>query len=144
VSWLEQIGCKSTNTHLYLMEPALQPAGETRPLSWLLQRLGERLELTDFFPWQNEEAAIDAILNHPSTGYANVALLRAQGGIGALQVSHVAYPDHRYHTPSGKVEFYSARARAAGLASPASARNFCAGTDLSADLSARAHAEPLP
>jgi anaerobic selenocysteine-containing dehydrogenase len=114
-SWLEQIGCKSTNTHLYLMEPALPPAGETRPLSWLLRRLGKRLELTDFFPWENEEAAIDAILHHPSTGHTSVASLRAQGGIGALQVSHVAYPDHRYHTPSGKVEFYSARACELGL-----------------------------
>ncbi len=114
-SWLEQIGCKSTNTHLYLMEPALPPAGETRPLSWIVQQLGERLALDDVFPWASEEAAIDAILDHPSTGHASVASLRAQGGIGALQVSHVAYPDHRYPTPSGKVEFYSERACDLGL-----------------------------
>ena len=31
-SWLEEVGCKSTNTHLYLMEQALEPPGETRPL----------------------------------------------------------------------------------------------------------------
>ena len=31
-SWLEELGCKSTNTHLYLMDQALQPPGETRPL----------------------------------------------------------------------------------------------------------------
>jgi anaerobic selenocysteine-containing dehydrogenase len=114
-SWLEQVGCKSTNTHLYLMEPALQPAGETRPLSWILQRLGERLGLSGFFPWETEEGAIDAILDHPSTGHASVASLRAQGGIAALHVSHVAYPDHRYHSPSGKVELYSARAGELGL-----------------------------
>lgn len=114
-AWLEQIGCKSTNTHLYLMEPALPPAGASRPLSWILQHLSERLNLTDFFPWESEEGAIDAILDHPSTGHASVASLRAQGGIGALQVSHVAYPDHRYHTPSRKVEFYSASARDLGL-----------------------------
>jgi anaerobic selenocysteine-containing dehydrogenase len=114
-AWLEQIGCKSTNTHLYLMEPALPPPGDTQPLSWILQRLGERLSLTDFFPWESEEAAIDAILDHPSTGHASVASLRAQGGIGALEISHVAHPDHRYTTPSGKVEFYSARARDLGL-----------------------------
>jgi anaerobic selenocysteine-containing dehydrogenase len=114
-AWLEQIGCKSTNTHLYLMEPALPPPGDTQPLSWILQRLGERLNLTDFFPWESEEAAIDAILDHPSTGHASVASLRAQGGIGALEISHVAHPDHRYTTPSGKVEFYSARARDLGL-----------------------------
>jgi len=114
-AWLEQIGCKSTNTHLYLMEPALQPPGETRPLSWILQRLAERLDVVDFFPWENEEEAIDAILDHPSTGHATVASLHAQGGIGALNISHVAHPDHRYTTPSGKVEFYSARAADLGL-----------------------------
>jgi len=114
-AWLEQIGCKSTNTHLYLMEPALQPPGETRPLSWILQRLAERLDVKDFFPWRNEEEAIDAILDHPSTGRATVASLRAQGGIGALHISHVAHPDHHYATPSGKIEFYSARAAGLGL-----------------------------
>jgi len=114
-AWLEQIGCKSTNTHLYLMEPALLPPGETRPLSWILQRLAERLNVVDFFPWESEEGAIDAILDHPSTGHATVASLRAQGGIGALHISHVAHPDHRYATPSGKVEFYSARSADLGL-----------------------------
>jgi anaerobic selenocysteine-containing dehydrogenase len=114
-AWLEQIGCKSTNTHLYLMEPALPPPGETRSLSWILQRLAERLDVADVFPWADEEEAIDAILAHPSTGHATVASLRAQGGIGALTISHVAHPDHRYATPSGKVEFYSARAADLGL-----------------------------
>ena len=80
-----------------------------------MQRLAERLGVADAFPWSNEEAAIDAILDHPSTGHATVASLRAQGGIGALNISHVAHPDHRYATPSGKIEFYSARAADLGL-----------------------------
>jgi anaerobic selenocysteine-containing dehydrogenase len=32
-----------------------------------------------------------------------------------LNVSHVAHTDHQYATPSGKVEFYSERAAAAGV-----------------------------
>ena len=35
--WLEELGAKSTNTHLYLMERALDPAGETRPVSSVLR-----------------------------------------------------------------------------------------------------------
>ncbi len=31
------------------------------------------------------------------------------------RLSHVAYPDHRYATPSGKVEFFSERAAGLGL-----------------------------
>ena len=114
-AWLEQLGCKMTNTHLYLMEQALEPPGETRSLTWILRALAERLGLTEFFPWEAEEAMIDAILAHPSTGYATVADLRAEGGIRAMNISHVAYPDHRYDTPSTKVEFFSDRARALGL-----------------------------
>jgi anaerobic selenocysteine-containing dehydrogenase len=116
-AWLEQLGCKMTNTHLYLMEQALEAPGETRSLTWILRTLADRLSLTEFFPWTAEEAMIDAILAHPSTGYATVADLRAEGGIRAMNMSHVAYPDHRYDTPSTKVEFFSDRARALGLPS---------------------------
>ena len=114
-AWLEQLGCKMTNTHLYLMEQALEPPGETHSLTWILRALADRLNLTEFFPWETEEAMIDAILAHPATGYASVADLRAEGGIRAMHISHVAYPDHRYDTPSTKVEFFSDRARALGL-----------------------------
>ncbi len=38
-----------------------------------------------------------------------------EGGIRALRISHVGHPAHAYATPSGKVEFRSARAEALGL-----------------------------
>src|SRR5205823_2330939 len=36
-SWLEELGCKATNTHVYLMPQALPAAGETRPVPWVLR-----------------------------------------------------------------------------------------------------------
>jgi anaerobic selenocysteine-containing dehydrogenase len=114
-SWLEELGCKSTNTHLYLMPRVLPPAGETRPAAWILRQLAARLGVTDFFPWEGEEGPIDAILDHPSTGHATVAALAAEGGMRPLRISHVAYPELRFDTPSGKVEFVSERARRLGL-----------------------------
>ncbi len=115
-SWLEEVGCKSTNTHLYLMEQALEPPGETRPLIPILTGLAKRLGIDEeFFPWASGDGPLDAILDHPSTGHATVAALRAEGGIRPLRISHVAYPDRRFHTPSGRVEFFSARAAALGL-----------------------------
>jgi anaerobic selenocysteine-containing dehydrogenase len=114
-SWLEDLGCKSTNTHLYLMPEILEPAGEARSAIWILKELAARLGVADFFPWESDEGPIDAILDHPSTGHATVAALRREGGIRALRISHVAYPDRAFHTPSGKVELYSERARALGL-----------------------------
>jgi anaerobic selenocysteine-containing dehydrogenase len=114
-AWLEELGAKMTNTHLYLMERALPAPGETRSLTQILRDLAARMGLKTFYPWATEEGAIDAILQHPSTGYATVHALRAEGGIRALNISHVAHPDLRFSTPSGKIEFYAERAAALGL-----------------------------
>ena len=114
-AWLEELGCKSTNTHLYLMPPVLPPPGEARSATWILRELACRLGIEDFYPWASDEGPLDAILDHPATGHATVAALRAEGGIRALRISHVAHPTHAYGTPSGKVELYSARAAALGL-----------------------------
>ncbi len=114
-SWLEELGCKSTNTHLYLMPKVLEPPGETRPAVWILRELARRLGVDDFYPWATDEGPLDAILDHPATGHATVAALRAEGGMRALRISHVGHPSHAYATPSGKVELYSARAAALGL-----------------------------
>jgi len=114
-AWLEELGCKMTHTHLYLMERALAPPGETRSVYRLVKELAERLGLDGFHPWPSEEAMIDAVLDHPCTGRATVASLRARGGIGALDISHVANPTLEFATPSRKIEFYSAQAERLGL-----------------------------
>lgn len=114
-AWLEEVGCKMTATHLYLMERALPPAGETRSLFEVLDALATRLGLAEFNPWASEEAMIDAVLDHPCTGRATVAALRAEGGMRALNVSHVAHPDFVFPTPSRRIEFESALAERIGL-----------------------------
>jgi anaerobic selenocysteine-containing dehydrogenase len=114
-AWLEDVGCKATHTHLYLMDKILQPTGETRPTQDVLKELADRLGVEDFYPWASQEELIDAMLDHPATGGTTVASLRRNGRRKALKVSHIAYPDRRFHTPSGKIEFYSARAAQAGL-----------------------------
>lgn len=114
-AWLEEVGCKMTHTHLYLMEQALEPPGETRSLYAIVKELAARLDVKGFHPWHSEEAMVDAILDHPCTGHATLATLRAEGGIRALNVSHVANPKLDFDTPSRKIEFYSAQAERLGL-----------------------------
>jgi anaerobic selenocysteine-containing dehydrogenase len=114
-AWLEELGCKSAFTHLYLMEPALAPAGESKPVTWVMRELAARLGLGGFFPWESDEALLDAILDHPATGRATVSSLRAHGGIGELRISHVANPTLEFDTPSRKIEFYSEDAARLGL-----------------------------
>ena len=114
-AWLEELGCKSTNTHLYLMPKALDAPGAAKPIAWVLQELAARLALDDFFPWDSESGPLDAILDHPATGHATAAALAAEGGMRALNVSPVAHPDLKFPTPSGKIELYSERAIGLGL-----------------------------
>ena len=116
-AWLEELGCKSTNTHLYLMPKVLEAPGEARPVVWVLRELAQRLGVTDFFPWADESGPIDAILDHPATGHATVAALAAEGGMRALRISHVGHPDGKFPTPSGKIELESAVAAGLGLPS---------------------------
>ncbi len=113
--WLEEIGAKSTNTHIHLTDRVLSAAGEARPAFELYKGLAERLGVADVYPWADQEAAMNAALDHPATGHATVATLRANGGRVALNVSHVAYPTLTFSTPSGKIEFYSERAAQMGL-----------------------------
>ena len=114
-AWLEELGCKSAFTHLYLMEPALAAAGETKPATWVMRELATRLGLEGYFPWASDEALLDAILDHPATGHATVASLRAQGSIGELRISQVANPTLEFDTPSRKIEFFSEDAARLGL-----------------------------
>src|SRR5437867_848295 len=114
-SWVEELGCKATNTHLYLMPPAVAAPGETRSLPWVLRALAERLGLDDFFPWKDDAALIDTMLDAPATGHATVEALAAEGGMRAMNVSHVGHPDLTFPTPSGKLEFFSERAVRLGL-----------------------------
>ena len=114
-AWVEELGAKATNTHVYLMPQAVEPPGECRSSMWMLRELARRLDVPDFFPWADDAGPLDAILDHPRAGHATVASLAAEGGMHALNISHVGHPDLTFPTPSGKVELYSERAAALGL-----------------------------
>jgi anaerobic selenocysteine-containing dehydrogenase len=114
-AWLEELGFKDTNTHLYLMERALEREGEARPIFEILRSLATSLELADFFPWGSVEEVLDAILDHPTTGHATVASLRAAGGFLPLNAAAIAYADRKFDSPSGKIEFYSSQSERLGL-----------------------------
>jgi anaerobic selenocysteine-containing dehydrogenase len=114
-SWLEELGCKSTNTHLYLMPKIVDAPGEARDVPWLLRKLAARVGIDDFFPWRDTAGLLDALLDAPASRHATVAALEAEGGIRALDISHVAHPDLKFPTPSGKLELYSERAATLGL-----------------------------
>jgi len=61
------------------------------------------------------EEVLDAVLDHPTTGNATLASLRAAGGFLPLKVPQVAYADRKFESPSRKIEFYSSQAGKLGL-----------------------------
>jgi anaerobic selenocysteine-containing dehydrogenase len=114
-SWLEETGYKMTNTHLYLMDQAVAPRGDARSTVWVMTALAQRLGIDGFFPWEDIDGMLTALFDHPGTGRVTPAQLRAHGGRQELAISHVAHPDLRFPTPSGKVEFFSEKALELGL-----------------------------
>jgi anaerobic selenocysteine-containing dehydrogenase len=114
-SWLEETGCKATAGHLHLMPQVLEPPGETRSVTAVLRALAERIGVDGYWPWDDDDGALNAILDHPCTDHATVAELREEGGCRPLRVSPIGHPALHFPTPSGKLEFWSQRAVELGL-----------------------------
>ncbi|GER89546.1 molybdopterin oxidoreductase [Dictyobacter vulcani] len=156
-AWLEDIGLKQTGTHIYLMERVLKPAGECRNLITILRQLAQRLHLDTFFPWQDEDDYVNALLSAQKTDSGEsltVAKLQRLGGYWQKNgLTHVAYQAHNFQTPSKKIEFWSERAQQAGLSplptytQPAGAAyplRFCQGRTLTAFHSFFDEGQALP
>jgi anaerobic selenocysteine-containing dehydrogenase len=124
---------------------ALTPEGECRSLLNLLRELAQRLGVENFFPWRDEEEYVNALLAAQKTSDGEpltVAELRRRGGYWQKNgLLHIAYQNHTFDTPSHKIEFWSERARQAGLSAlltytpPAGAAyplRFCQGRTLTA------------
>ncbi len=118
-AWLEDLGLKDTDTHIYLMEQALQPAGECRSLVTVMRELAGKLGYPEVFPWHDQEAFVDVMLSRQKTETGEpltLAELRKRGGYWPKnRLRHVAYQEHRFQSPSQKVEFWSDRAAEAGI-----------------------------
>ena len=115
-SWLEETGFKTSNTHLYLMDRALEPAGDTRPSWWVMDQVAQRLGVADFFPWPSIDGALDTIFDADAPGHITVADLRGRDqSWTALHVQPVGHANLHFATPSGDVEFVSEKAAGLGL-----------------------------
>jgi len=55
------------------------------------------------------------MIDVPATRHVTVAALTAEGGMRAMDVSHVGHPDLTFPTPSGKLELFSELAVSRGL-----------------------------
>jgi anaerobic selenocysteine-containing dehydrogenase len=93
-AWLEELGCKSTNTHLYLMPQVLEAPGEARPVVWVLRELAQRLGVRNFFPVDRRERADRRDPRPPGHGPRHRRRARRRG--------RDARPAHLARGPSGR------------------------------------------
>ncbi|XVQ15160.1 molybdopterin-containing oxidoreductase family protein [Spirillospora sp. CA-255316] len=105
--------------HLYLAwnEPAVDPPGECLPTTETFRRLARRMGLDDPALQESDEALAEQALasGHPYLEGITLDRLRKEGFVRlAVPDPFIPYADG-FPTPSGRLEFVSARARGAGL-----------------------------
>lgn len=114
-SWLEELGLRTSNTTIYIMDKAAEPPGECREASQWMNDLALRLGIDDYFPWKDKQECLDACLDSPVCRGATVEKLRQNPGGIRAHLPEVPYDDFQFQSPSGKFEFYSQKAKALNL-----------------------------
>ncbi len=101
------------NSLVVLQNQVIDPLYDSWPDWKIIFELGRRLGLKEEFPWQSVEEAIDYQLE-PS-GLTVAALREQPGGVRTGPIMYQKYEEKGFATPSGKVEFASARLQQAGF-----------------------------
>ncbi|MBI3243081.1 MAG: molybdopterin-dependent oxidoreductase [Chloroflexi bacterium] len=94
---------------IFLRQPVVEPQGEAKSALWIFKQLGERLGLSDFFQYEDEEdylrqqlmplgVTLEEIKTH---GF--IELPKKEGGL-----------EYKWNTPSGKIELKSSTLEGAG------------------------------
>lgn len=95
-----------------LRQPAVAPLYDSKPGWWIARELGHKLGLAAYFPWNNIEEYLDRRLKGMNSSLAE---MKKKGVITYAAQDLYLGPDHKFDTPSGKVEFYSALLAQAGF-----------------------------
>lgn len=90
--------------YVAVRQPVVSPLGESRPNYEIFRDLGLRMGLDAFYPWKTWEDYLDTRLQ--KAGYS-LGQLRRELYIATGQRTQSLAPDHRFPTPSGKIEIYS-------------------------------------
>lgn len=87
-----------------LRQPVVPPLYESKPGWWIARELARRLDLEAYFPWKDMEQYLDTRLRGLNL---NLADMKKRGVVVYPAEETTLPPDHKFDTPSGKVELYS-------------------------------------
>jgi anaerobic selenocysteine-containing dehydrogenase len=100
------------NSPVLLQNQVIDWLGDSRPDWKIVFDLGRRLGFAAEFPWHSAEAAIDYQL--APSGLTVEMLRQNPDGLRAAPLQFEKYRTQGFSTPSGQVEFFSARLEKAG------------------------------
>ncbi|MBI5084532.1 MAG: molybdopterin-dependent oxidoreductase [Acidobacteria bacterium] len=87
-----------------LRQPVVKPMYDSRPGWWIARELGLRLGLQQYYPWRDIEQYLDGRLTKMGSSLGQMQ----KAGVVVYPPEDGTLPaDHKFDTPSGKVEFYS-------------------------------------
>ncbi|WP_028581053.1 molybdopterin-containing oxidoreductase family protein [Desulfogranum japonicum] len=95
------------NNPIVLQNAVINPVGNSWPDWKIVAGIADKLGLDKVFPWKTAEEAIDYQLETAETTVADVR--NTSNCLRVEQQQYEKFTQHPFHTPSGKVEFYSAR-----------------------------------
>jgi len=96
----------------FLRQPVIEPQGEGKSALWIYKELGQRLGLSDFFQYSDEEDYLKQQLAPLGVSLEQVR----QKGYAQLPGESGEFPELAWNTPSGKIELYSTTLEQGGFA----------------------------
>ncbi len=93
----------------FIRQPVIEPQGEAKSALWIFKHLGERLGLSDFFQYADEE---DYLTQQLSIAGIPLADVKAKG---YAQLQETESELYKWNTPSGKIEIKSSTLGNAGF-----------------------------
>jgi thiosulfate reductase/polysulfide reductase chain A len=106
---------KFKDLEIALRQPTVEPLWESKPSWWMAKELGNKLGLSDFFPWKDGE---DYLKKRCEAGGISFDELKQKGVIVKTDQSAPYITDGnppQFDTPSGKIELYSKQLEDAGF-----------------------------
>ena len=113
--WLEELGLRTSNSRIYIMDKVLEPFAECREASAWMKDLAAQVGVKDYWIWQSKEECLDHCLQSPACHNATVEKLRQRPDGIKADILELPYSDHNFSSPSGKFEFYSQKGEELGL-----------------------------
>jgi len=90
-----------------LRAPAFEPRFQSKPAWWMVKQLAHKLDLEQYFPWENIEDYLDYRLKQIGSSLEEMRQIGFKKYERELPLYGLNGEDYEFYTPTGKIELYS-------------------------------------